>query len=87
MELCRLATIILVMATTNDLDFVFILVLATVSVLIGNHQPIGAARTKRVNVLDGDHRVPGSRRSHGSEGPHLRGHYKGIHDDENNVSL
>ena len=37
------------------------------SFLIGNHQPIGAAQTKRVSVLDGDHQVPGSRRSNGSE--------------------
>ena len=37
------------------------------SVLIGNHHPIGAAQTKRLSVLDGDHRVPGNRRSHGSE--------------------
>ena len=35
------------------------------------------ARTKRVSVLDGDHRVPGSRRSHGSARPHLRGHLEG----------
>ena len=48
-----------------------------VSVPTGNRQPIGAARTKRVSVLDGDHRVPDSRRSHGSEGPHLRGHVQG----------
>ena len=48
-----------------------------VSLLIGNHQPIGAARTKRVIGLDGDHRVPGSRRSYGSEGPHLRRHQQG----------
>ena len=62
------------MATTNNLDFVYIVILVTVelglnvSFLIGNHQPIGAARAKRVSVLDDDHRVPGSRRSHGSEG-------------------
>ena len=37
------------------------------SVLTGNSQLVGAARTKRVSVLDGDHRVPGSRRSRGSE--------------------
>ena len=29
MELCRLATIILVVATTHDLDFVFIFIPAT----------------------------------------------------------
>ena len=39
----------------------------SVSVLIGNHQLIRAARTKRVSVLNGDHRVPGSRRCHDSE--------------------
>ena len=38
-----------------------------VSVLMGNHQPLGAAQTKRLRVLDGDHRVLGNRRSHGSE--------------------
>ena len=32
-----------------------------------------SARTHRVSVLDGDYRVPDSRHSHGSEGPHLRG--------------
>ena len=37
-----------------------------VSVLIGNHQPIGT-QTKRVGVLIGSHQVPGSRHSHGSE--------------------
>ena len=30
MALCRIATIILVMATTNDLGFVFIFILASV---------------------------------------------------------
>ena len=38
-----------------------------VSVLIGNHQTIAVAQTKRVSVLDRDRRVPGSLRSHGSE--------------------
>ena len=39
-----------------------------VSVLIGNHQPIGTAQIKRVSVLDCDRRVHGSHHSHGSEG-------------------
>ena len=38
-----------------------------VSVLIGNHQTIAVAQTKRVSVLDRDRRVPGSLRSDGSE--------------------
>ena len=74
MKLCRRATIILVMAATNDLGSRLHLHPGNsgartkrVSVLMGNHQPIGAAQTKRVSVLDGDHQVPGSRRSHGSE--------------------
>ena len=37
------------------------------SVLIGNHQLAGAAQIKRVSVPNGDHRVPGIHRSHGSE--------------------
>ena len=38
-----------------------------VSVLTGKHQLIGAAQTHRVNDPNGDHRVPGSHRSDGSE--------------------
>ena len=38
-----------------------------VSVLTGKHQLIGAAQTHRVNDPNGDHRVPGSHRSNGSE--------------------
>ena len=37
------------------------------SVLIGNHKLIGADEIQRVNVQNGDHRVPGSHGSHGSE--------------------
>ena len=72
-ELCRLATIILVVVTTNDLDFVFICILQqwssnqTRERLIDNHQPIGAAQIKCVSVLDCDRRAHGSRRSHDSE--------------------
>ena len=46
------------------------------SVLIGNHEPIGATQTNRVSVLDCDRRVPGSHHSYGSEewSPHLQGH-------------
>ena len=57
------------------------------SVLVGNHQLIGAARIKRVSVPNGDHQALGSCRSHGSEGPIYEDIYKGIHDDENNVCL
>ena len=35
------------------------------SVLIGKRQLIGAARINRESVPNGDHRVPGSHRSHG----------------------
>ena len=38
-----------------------------VSALIGKPQLIGAAQIQRVNVPNGDHRVPGSHHSHGSE--------------------
>ena len=38
-----------------------------VSILIGNHQPIGTAQIKRVSVVDCDRRVHGSHHSHGSE--------------------
>ena len=46
-----------------------------VSVLIGNHQLIGAAQIKRVSVPNGEHRA----RSHGSEECvlHLQGHSQG----------
>ena len=50
-----------------------------VSALFGNHQLIGTAQIKRESVPNGDHRAPGSHRSHGSEDcvPHLRGHFQG----------
>ena len=38
-----------------------------VSALIGKPQLIRAAQIQRVNVPNGDHRVPGSHHSHGSE--------------------
>ena len=48
------------------------------SVLIGKHQLIGGAQIQRVNVPNGDHRVPGRYLTYENT-------YKGIHDDENNV--
>ena len=36
-------------------------------VLTGSHHLIGTARIKRVSVPNGDHRAPGTHRSHGSE--------------------
>ena len=40
---------------------------------------LGAAQIQRMNVPNGDHRVPGSHRSHGSEKgvPLLRRHFQG----------
>ena len=38
-----------------------------VSVLIGNHQPIGVAQIRRVSVLDCDRRAHGSHHSYGSD--------------------
>ena len=50
-----------------------------VSVQIGKHQLIGSAQTHCVNDPNGDHRVPGSHHSQGSEEwvPHLRRHVQG----------
>ena len=42
-----------------------------VSVLVGKHQLIGTAQIKRVSVLNGDYRVPGSHRSHDREVEYL----------------
>ena len=49
------------------------------SFLSGNHQLLGTAKIKRVSVPNGDHRVSGSHRSHGSEVwvPHIRGRLQG----------
>ena len=60
-----------------------------VSILIGKHHLIGAAQIQRVTDPFGDHQVPGSHHSHDREEwvPHLQRHFKGIHDDENNVCL
>ena len=81
------------MAATNDLDFFLIFCLArigaqtkSVSVRIGNHQPIGTPRIKRVSVLDCDRRVHGTiLMAVRMEDLIYKDIYKGIHEDENDV--
>ena len=58
-----------------------------VSVLIGNHQPIGVAQTKRMSVLECARRVLAVTILMAVKNEDLtyKDIYKGIHDDENNA--